>query len=58
VLFIPAIYLMARAIYGSEQWTRRTAFILLILLQPAVLLIDHGHFQVKQCATCAWQYGV
>ncbi|KAG7391314.1 Glucosyltransferase-like protein [Phytophthora pseudosyringae] len=44
-LFIPAIYYVARALYGSEQWTRRTAFLLLILLQPAVVLIDHGHFQ-------------
>ncbi|KAE8914427.1 putative dolichyl pyrophosphate Man9GlcNAc2 alpha-1,3-glucosyltransferase [Phytophthora fragariae] len=45
VLFIPAVYCVARAIYGGEQWTRRTAFLLLILLQPAILLIDHGHFQ-------------
>ncbi|KAG1708292.1 hypothetical protein DVH05_024972 [Phytophthora capsici] len=44
-LFIPAVYYVARAIYGSDQWTRRTAFVMLILLQPAVLLIDHGHFQ-------------
>ncbi|GMF14981.1 unnamed protein product [Phytophthora lilii] len=47
LLFIPAIYCVARAMYGSEHWTRRTAFLLLILLQPAVLLIDHGHFQVQ-----------
>ncbi|CAH0479787.1 unnamed protein product [Peronospora belbahrii] len=45
ILFMPAIYYMARSIYGSEKWTQRTAFLLLILLQPAVLLIDHGHFQ-------------
>ncbi|KAL4160047.1 hypothetical protein PRNP1_000618 [Phytophthora ramorum] len=44
-LFIPAIYCVARAFYGTQQWTQRTAFLLLILLQPAVLLIDHGHFQ-------------
>ncbi|CAI5732958.1 unnamed protein product [Peronospora destructor] len=45
VLFMPAIYCVARAIYGRENWNRGTAFFLLILLQPAVLLIDHGHFQ-------------
>ncbi|KAG3004353.1 hypothetical protein PC119_g15647 [Phytophthora cactorum] len=44
-LFIPAIYSVARAIYGNEQWTRRMSFLLLVLLQPAILLIDHGHFQ-------------
>lgn len=44
-LFIPAIYAMSRAIYGNEQWSRRMAFMLLVLLQPAILLIDHGHFQ-------------
>ncbi|ETN22969.1 hypothetical protein, variant [Phytophthora nicotianae INRA-310] len=44
-LFIPAILYMARALYGNEQWRRRTTFVLLILLQPAILLIDHGHFQ-------------
>ncbi|OWZ24650.1 Dolichyl pyrophosphate Man9GlcNAc2 alpha-1,3-glucosyltransferase [Phytophthora megakarya] len=45
LLFIPAIYYIARVIYGCEQWTRRTAFLLLVLFQPAILLIDHGHFQ-------------
>uniref|UniRef100_A0AAV1UK22 Alpha-1,3-glucosyltransferase n=1 Tax=Peronospora matthiolae TaxID=2874970 RepID=A0AAV1UK22_9STRA len=45
VLLMPAIYCMARVSYGSANWTRRTTFCLLVLLQPAVLLIDHGHFQ-------------
>ena len=54
VLFMPAIYCVARAIYGRDNWNQRTAFFLLILLQPAVLLIDHGHFQVHviQPLTC------
>ena len=51
VLFMPAIHCMARVIYGSDNWTRRTTFCLLILLQPAVLLIDHGHFQVLKLET-------
>ncbi|KAG2533124.1 hypothetical protein JM16_000139 [Phytophthora kernoviae] len=45
LLFIPAIYYVARCVYGTKQWTQRTAFVMLVLLQPAVLLIDHGHFQ-------------
>ncbi|CAI5738736.1 unnamed protein product [Hyaloperonospora brassicae] len=45
VLFMPAIYCMARVVYGSGKWTLRTTFCLMVLLQPAVLLIDHGHFQ-------------
>ncbi|KAL8000709.1 putative glycosyl transferase, ALG6/ALG8 [Plasmopara halstedii] len=44
-LFIPAISYLARVIYGSKQWMQRSAFFLLILLEPAILLIDHGHFQ-------------
>ncbi|TDH70913.1 hypothetical protein CCR75_005004 [Bremia lactucae] len=46
MLFIPSIYYMSSVLYGSEQWTRRMTFLLLVLLQPAILLIDHGHFQV------------
>ncbi|RLN21280.1 hypothetical protein BBJ28_00009132, partial [Nothophytophthora sp. Chile5] len=45
LLLIPAICCVARALYRSGQWTRQTAFVLLVLLQPAMLLIDHGHFQ-------------
>ncbi|RLN65643.1 hypothetical protein BBJ28_00001818, partial [Nothophytophthora sp. Chile5] len=45
LLLIPAICCVARALYRSRQWTRQTAFVLLVLLQPAMLLIDHGHFQ-------------
>lgn len=49
VLFAPAIYYVARTVYsqGSAQWTKRMAFVVLVLSQPALLLIDHGHFQVR-----------
>lgn len=48
LLFAPAVFFMARALYPQQQqWTRRTAFLVLVLAQPSLLLIDHGHFQVQ-----------
>lgn len=47
LLFAPAVLLVARALYTRQrQWTSRSAFLALVLAQPALLLIDHGHFQV------------
>ncbi|DBA03458.1 TPA: hypothetical protein N0F65_002866 [Lagenidium giganteum] len=44
LLFFPAIWLVARWVH-RQQWTKQTSFVLLVLLQPSLLLIDHGHFQ-------------
>lgn len=46
VVFIPVIFYVARVLYRRQQWTQRVALPLIVLFQPALLLIDHGHFQV------------
>ncbi|TMW63158.1 hypothetical protein Poli38472_002099 [Pythium oligandrum] len=45
LLFFPVVYALAQAILRGQQWSRRMAFVLLVLVQPSLLLIDHGHFQ-------------
>ncbi|RQM21795.1 hypothetical protein B5M09_009397 [Aphanomyces astaci] len=44
VLFIPSLLLLAKGLY-KQQWALRMEFLMLVLLQPAFVLIDHGHFQ-------------
>lgn len=50
VVFLPVVFYVARVLYKRQQWTQRIALPLLVLSQPALLLIDHGHFQVHPCA--------
>lgn len=45
-VFIPVVFYVARVLYKRQQWTQRIAMPLILLSQPALLLIDHGHFQV------------
>ncbi|TYZ65358.1 hypothetical protein PybrP1_012682 [[Pythium] brassicae (nom. inval.)] len=44
-VFLPALFYVARVLYTRQQWTQRIAMPLVVLVQPAFLLIDHGHFQ-------------
>ncbi|ETW07306.1 hypothetical protein, variant 6 [Aphanomyces invadans] len=44
VVFMPSLLLLAKGIY-KRQWALRMEFLMLVLLQPAFILIDHGHFQ-------------
>ncbi|KAF0700144.1 Aste57867_9332 [Aphanomyces stellatus] len=44
VLFMPALLFLAKGIY-QKQWALRMEFLMFVLLQPAFVLIDHGHFQ-------------
>lgn len=54
VIYFPACYLVVRSYYGhrarrrSITWPRRYEAVALLLVQPALLLIDHGHFQYNQ----------
>ncbi|KAJ1986424.1 Glucosyltransferase-like protein [Dimargaris cristalligena] len=48
IVYVPAVYLFLRAGKSASdtvQWVHRQTLWLLILLQPALILIDHGHFQ-------------
>lgn len=44
VLF-PAAYLCVRALHGSTPSLRRAFALAAVLLNPALVIIDHGHFQ-------------
>ncbi|KAH7337033.1 ALG6, ALG8 glycosyltransferase family-domain-containing protein [Rhizoctonia solani] len=45
LVYIPAVYIYTRiALPGRSRRTQNIAF-LTVLLQPALILIDHGHFQ-------------
>lgn len=43
-VFIPAALLCARALYPKQKAAQRS-MLAAVLLQPAAILIDHGHFQ-------------
>ena len=44
-VFFPAIWLCLRAYGRKRQLHEKCWWLLVVLLQPAALLIDHGHFQ-------------
>eukprot|EP00946_MAST-07B_sp_MAST-7B-sp1_P005371 g5371.t1 len=54
VVYFPACYLAVRSYYGNRArrrsitWPRRYEAVALLMVQPALLLIDHGHFQYNQ----------
>jgi alpha-1,3-glucosyltransferase len=45
LLFIPALFWLTNTNFDKSEWTRKTVLKLILLSQPAFLLIDHGHFQ-------------
>ena len=44
-VFIPAVLACMRVFYGKASLDQRAWMLCAALLQPAALLIDHGHFQ-------------
>lgn len=44
-VFFPAAWLCLRAYGRKRQLHEKCWWLLVVLLQPAALLIDHGHFQ-------------
>ncbi|KIK01855.1 glycosyltransferase family 57 protein [Laccaria amethystina LaAM-08-1] len=45
LVYIPALVMFARVWQGSRSKRTQELALLTLLLQPALLLIDHGHFQ-------------
>ncbi|KAI9259412.1 glycosyl transferase [Phascolomyces articulosus] len=43
LVYIPAVWCFCRIVYPQQQ--RKYLVLLLILMQPTLILIDHGHFQ-------------
>lgn len=44
-VFFPAVLLCLRVFGGNKTLQERQWWLLVVLLQPAAVLIDHGHFQ-------------
>ncbi|KAJ2907908.1 Glucosyltransferase-like protein, partial [Coemansia aciculifera] len=45
LMYVPAVVLLFKSRHLQMNWVVRQASILSVLLQPCLLLIDHGHFQ-------------
>ncbi|KAG2174918.1 hypothetical protein INT43_005980 [Umbelopsis isabellina] len=45
VIFVPAVLVFAQICYGKQGYLKKNIAILLVLLHPALIIIDHGHFQ-------------
>ncbi|KAL0083249.1 ALG6, ALG8 glycosyltransferase family-domain-containing protein [Phycomyces blakesleeanus] len=45
IIYIPAVLVFCQVQYGSKDIFQKHIGAILIIMQPALLLIDHGHFQ-------------
>ncbi|CAG8536207.1 15009_t:CDS:2, partial [Gigaspora rosea] len=45
LIYVPAVLVFVNWWFAGNSWKKRELAVLLILLQPALILIDHGHFQ-------------
>jgi alpha-1,3-glucosyltransferase len=45
LIYVTAVYFVTTVLY--QQKKTRSVALLMILLQPAIILIDHGHFQYE-----------
>ena len=54
-VFFPAAFACVRALYGSHPSPQRAFALAATLLNPAAIIIDHGHFQVCVIAALIMQ---
>ncbi|ORZ09944.1 glycosyl transferase [Absidia repens] len=45
LIYIPAVFVFCQMVYGSQGYLKKHVSVILILLQPALIMVDHGHFQ-------------
>ncbi|KAI8086269.1 glycosyl transferase [Halteromyces radiatus] len=45
LIYIPAVFVFCQLVYGSQGYLKKHVSAILILLQPALIMVDHGHFQ-------------
>ncbi|CAO3688889.1 unnamed protein product [Umbelopsis vinacea] len=45
IVFIPAVLVFTQICYGKQGHLKKNIAALLVLLQPTLIIIDHGHFQ-------------
>ncbi|KAL6068778.1 Alpha-1,3-glucosyltransferase [Balamuthia mandrillaris] len=44
-IYFPALYMLVKTYYPDRPWFKQMAAFFVMLLQPSLMLIDHGHFQ-------------
>lgn len=44
-MFFPAVLACIRVLYPKQSTQNQAWLLMCVLLQPAALIIDHGHFQ-------------
>ncbi|KAG2207605.1 hypothetical protein INT46_005578 [Mucor plumbeus] len=45
VIYIPAVLVFCQIVYGANGYLKKHMAAVLILMQPALIMIDHAHFQ-------------
>ncbi|OBZ85578.1 putative dolichyl pyrophosphate Man9GlcNAc2 alpha-1,3-glucosyltransferase, partial [Choanephora cucurbitarum] len=45
LVYIPAVLVFCQIVYGSNGYLKKHMAAVLILMQPALIMIDHAHFQ-------------
>jgi alpha-1,3-glucosyltransferase len=45
-IFFPAAFAFVAIYYAGREFSEFSWTLMMIMLQPALILIDHGHFQV------------
>ncbi|KAF9584588.1 Glucosyltransferase-like protein [Lunasporangiospora selenospora] len=45
VVYLSGVIVFVKRWFDNKPWTRQHTALILILLQPGLILIDHGHFQ-------------
>ncbi|CAG8722968.1 28454_t:CDS:2, partial [Dentiscutata erythropus] len=48
LIYVPAVLMFVNWWFAGNSWKKRELAVLLILLQPALILIDNGHFQIMK----------
>ncbi|CAG8546686.1 955_t:CDS:10 [Diversispora eburnea] len=50
LIYVPSVFVFVNWWFDDNSWKKKELATLLILLQPSLILIDHGHFHFKQMA--------
>lgn len=45
LVYVPAVLVFCQIVYGSSGYLKKYMAAILILTQPALIMVDHGHFQ-------------
>lgn len=45
LIYMPAVLVFCQIVYGSNGYLKKHMAAVLILMQPALIMVDHAHFQ-------------